>query len=69
MGYMVCEDLVGATEIKIHKEECRFAKNRKEGAETMAWHGPIDYNDAKNLAEKLSANYKKSWKNAECCIG
>ncbi len=68
MEYWICEDLEGATEVKIHKEECGHETGRDRDAKTMEWHGPYDYDEAKSRAEKLSIKYNKGWKNAGCCI-
>jgi hypothetical protein len=71
MGYRISEDLVGASEVKIHKEGCGFVhrKGSEEGTETTKWHGPYeDYDEAKSTAESVSNKYKKGWRNAECCM-
>lgn len=67
MEYRVYEDLVGATEIKIHEEDCSFV-NKDDDADTTKWHGPFDFDEAKSVAESLSLKYKKGWKNAGCCV-
>lgn len=67
MGYMVFEDLDGGTEVKIHEETCGHVKKGGD-TETTKWHGPFDYNEAKDLAESLSLKSKKEWRNAGCCV-
>ncbi len=67
MKYMVYEDLLGATEIKIHEKDCGQVK-RGGATDTTKWHGPFDYEEAKSLAESVSLKYKKGWKNAGCCV-
>ncbi len=65
---MVFEDLVRATDIKIHDAACGHAK-RTEETDTTRWHGPYNYDEAKRMAEILANHHKLEWKDADCCLG
>ena len=66
MAYCIYEDLVGATEVKIHLKSCMYYVNH-EPTETTKWHEVDDYKAAEILAEQISKKYGKGWKRAECC--
>jgi len=66
--YVVMEDKLDATEVKIHKVSCGYYQNNlKNPTETTLWHGPYDQHHAETTAKLLSKQYKKGWKIAECC--
>ena len=69
MNYVVSEDLVDATETKVHRETCRYYLNRKGNATTVKWHGPFDdYKIACQKAQKIAHNKRFGTKlNPYCC--
>lgn len=68
MKYVIFEDKLNATEIKIHKETCGFYKRQLQTkSETTIWHGGFNLESALNEAKNIASRYKKGWKIAECC--
>ena len=61
--FVVFEDRDDATETKVHKESCRYYRNRKRNAPTTQWHGPFDTVEAavsvaRSIAEQKSHGVK-----------
>ena len=68
MRYVIFEDKLDATEIKIHKESCGFYKRQLQNkSDTTIWHEGFDLDSALNEAKNIASRYKKGWKIAECC--
>ena len=61
MAYCIYEDLLGATEVKIHLKSCVHYVNH-EPTETTKWHEVDDYKAAEILAEQISKNMIKDGK-------
>lgn len=68
MSYVIFEDTLDATEIKIHKNSCGYYKRQLENnSNTTIWHKGFDLESAINEAKNMSSRYKKGWKIVECC--
>ncbi len=68
-SYLVFEDLVDATDTKIHLATCGHAADRTRGP-TTRWHGPFEtYEGAVNFAEKVANQKKHGFRDAGCCLG
>jgi len=68
MSYVIFEDTLDATEIKIHKTSCGFYKRQLENkSDTTIWHDGFDLESAQNKAKSIASRHKKGWKIAECC--
>jgi len=66
MNYFVYEDLVNATQVKIHQEKCGHVKNVP--TETTKWYEFESLDEAESKATELANHYGKGWKLAECCF-
>lgn len=66
MYYFVFEDLVNATQIKIHQDGCGHIGDNS--TETTKWHEYSSLEEAESKAKELSNKYGKGWKLAECCL-
>lgn len=66
MSYFVFEDLVNATQVKIHQQGCGFIGNNS--TETTKWHECSNLEEAESKAKELASTYGKGWKMAECCL-
>lgn len=66
MSYFVFEDLVNATQVKIHQEKCGYVKNNV--TETTKWYECTSLEEAESKAKELANKYGKGWKLAECCL-
>ena len=68
MTYVVMEDLLGATEVKIHLETCSYYQGNSGDTTTTKWHKAGSLAEAENVASSISKRYSKGWKKAECCM-
>lgn len=68
MKYVIFEDKMGATEVKIHKQTCGFFKRQLQTKpETTIWYEGFDSDSAINEAKNIASRHKKGWKIAKCC--
>ena len=68
MKYVIFEDTLDATEVKIHKESCPyFLKHQENKSSTTIWHEGFKFQEAQNEAKSIVSRHKKDWKMAECC--
>ena len=71
MTYAIYQDLQkNTTEVKIHLKTCHHFRNYQQNppTDTTTWHQVGQYETAKHLAEQLSKNTSKGWRNAKCCL-
>jgi hypothetical protein len=61
------EDLLNASEVKIHIETCSLIQNNSGDTATKR-HKAEGLPEAEHLANQISKKYGKSWKKAECCM-
>jgi len=66
MPYCIFEDLIGATEVKIHLQSCGFFTGTS--TTTTRWHMAKDLDTAIKKAREISRNYRKGWRKAKCCL-
>jgi len=68
MSFVIFEDKLDATEVKIHKNSCGYyTKQLEQKSDTTVWHEGFDFESAQIEARHISSRYKKGWKFAECC--
>ena len=68
MSYVIFEDKLDATEVKIHKNSCYYYKKQlEEKSDTTVWHEDYDFESAKIEAKNIASRYTKNWKMAKCC--
>jgi hypothetical protein len=70
VSYFVYEDLVDASETRIHDAQCHEVTGRKTGAETSRWHGPFETEaEARSTAERIAGTKRHPYRLAKCCLG
>jgi len=62
------EDLLNASEVRIHLETCSLIQNNSDDTSTTKWHKADGLPEAEHLANQISKKYGKGWKKAECCM-
>jgi hypothetical protein len=68
MNYVIFEDKLDATEVKIHKNTCGFYKRQSEQkSDTTIWHEGFDFESAQDKAKIIASKYNKDWRLAKCC--
>ena len=68
MAYRIMEDLLNASEVKIHLETCSLIQNNSGDTSTTKWYKADGLPEAEHLANQISKKYGKGWKKAECCM-
>ena len=69
MEFVIFEDQQkNTTAVKIHLKSC-YHYTHHEPTETTAWYDSESYEHAKVLAQRLSKDSTKGWRNAKCCTG
>lgn len=68
MTYCIMEDLLNATEVKIHLDICSFYQNNTGDTTTTKWHKADSLTEAEHIANQISKKHDKGWKKAECCM-
>lgn len=64
--FFVYEDLINATEVKIHSKNCPHLNSKP--TETTQWHKCSSLEEAENKANEISKKYNKGWRRAKCCL-
>ena len=68
MNYVIFEDKENATEVKIHKNTCKYYTNQlAQKSDTTIWHESFDLESAQIEAKNIASKYNKGWKFAQCC--
>ena len=64
------EDLLHATEVKIHSELCKHIRRhlRHPNAKATQWHRANDLQQAREYTRDIVKNHKLSWREAKCCM-
>jgi len=62
------EDLLNASEVKIHLETCSLIQNNSGDVSSTKWHKADGLSEAEHLANEISKKHGKGWKKAECCM-
>jgi hypothetical protein len=68
--YIVSEDLVKATDPKVHRTSCgHYQRWRREGSETTTWHGPYaTREEAWKICQQIANRMGKQPVEAACCM-
>ncbi|WP_179365176.1 hypothetical protein [Nitrosarchaeum sp. AC2] len=68
MTYRIMEDVLNASEVKIHLETCSVYQSNPNDTATSKWHKASSIAEAENIAKETSKKYNKGWKKADCCM-
>jgi len=70
MVLYIMEDLLHATEVKIHTELCEHVRHylRNPNVKKTKWHRANNLQQAKEQAREIARNHKLSWREAKCCM-
>ncbi len=63
--FAICSDVVDATEIKIHKEECNYDKQHERN--DYEWFYAPTYQNARLIASLLSSNRNLDFEDCKYC--
>lgn len=68
MAYQIMEDLLNASEVKIHLDTCSFFQSNSGDTAARKWYKADSIAEAEHTADGISKKYDKGWKKAECCM-
>ncbi|MBT4326534.1 MAG: hypothetical protein HOD60_06455 [Candidatus Nitrosopelagicus sp.] len=68
MNFVIFEDKLDATEVKIHKSSCHYyTKQLSQKPDTTIWHESLDFKSAQDKTKTIASKYNKGWRMAKCC--